>query len=390
MGEIETLFVLLGIVYLVECCVLADKNALVFSPAPFTQQLRKGLALTLRSVLVFLNPIPFFATVNISHPEPVSLSIRGVALYNSLLHDRAHLGAAGENFIAYADIARLDVKGARLRINEREFVCADSVQAAQMAADIERLMTLRKSRLYAGDALDKAVENELRGIFSGRLNLGAARQRRREVARRTLPPAVFATLMLLHLFAIMPVGLLLSTSRLVWLILTLVFLALHFLTAFCFWYSHRKLYPADSEGRLKKMIAVLFNPFASMGCPRQLTRDGLAGFHPMLAGYVLLRGSGRRTFMHRAWSRLAYNTFPNYGDAQARDQLAMHNRLLMAEAARALAEDGAAAEELLLKPPFDPTAHSYCPICLLQYTAEGDECLYCLGVPLHKAEPPRR
>ena len=68
----------------------------------------------------------------------------------------------------------------------------------------------------------------------------------------------------------------------------------------------------------------------------------------------------------------------------------MHNRLLMAEAARALAEDGAAAEELLLKPPFDPTAHSYCPICLLQYTAEGDECLYCLGVPLHKAEPPRR
>ena len=94
--------------------------------------------------------------------------------------------------------------------------------------------------------------------------------------------------------------------------------------------------------------------------------------------------------MHRVWSRLAYNTFPNYEDMQARDQLVIHNRLLMAEAARSLAAEGVIAEELLLKPMFDPTARSYCPICLLQYTAEGDECLYCLGVPLHKAPPPRR
>ena len=390
MGEIETLFVLLGIVYLVECCVLTDKNALVFSPAPFAQQLRKGIALTLRSVLVFLNPVPLFAIVNVSHPEPVSLSSRGVVLYNSLLHDRAHLGAAGENFIAYADIVRLEVKGDRLHINEREFVCADPAQAAQLAADIGRLTALRQSRLYAGAALEKAVEDELRGIFSRQLDLNAAQQRWREVLWRTLFPSSFATLMCVHLFAVMPVGLLLSTSRLIWLILAVVLLGLHFLTAFCFWYEHRKLYPAAGEERLKKMIAVLFNPFASMGCPRQLTRDGLAEFHPLLAGYVLLRGGGRRTFMHRVWSRLAYNTFPNYEDMQARDQLVIHNHLLMAEAARSLAAEGVIAEELLLKPMFDPTARSYCPICLLQYTAEGDECLYCLGVPLHKAPPPRR
>lgn len=389
MGEIETLFILLGIVYLVECCVVADKNALVFSPAPFARRLRKGLALTLRSALVFLNPAPLFATVSISLPAPVSPGLRGVVLYNSLLHDRAHLRAAGENFIAYADIARLEAKGGRLYINDREFSCADPEQAAHLASDIGTLAALRQSRLYAGAALDKAMEGELRAQLSLCLDVGAARQRQREVFWRTLPPACLATLLCAHLFAVMPVGLILSTSRSLWLALALVFLGLHVLVAFCFWYSHRKLYPHDREGRLKKIIAVMFNPFASMGCPRQLTRDGLKAFYPLTVGYTLLRGREREAFMHRVWSRLSFNTFPHYGDTDAHDQLAAHNRLLMAEAARHLAAEGVVVDKLLLRPRFDPTAHSYCPVCLLQYTAaENDECLYCLGVPLHKSERP--
>ncbi len=391
MGEIETLFILLGVVYLVECCVIADKSALVFSPAPFAPQLRKGLVLTLRSVLVFLNPLPLFATVSISHAAPVSLSLRGVALYNSLIHDRAHLRATGENFIAYADIVRLEAKGVRLHINDREFACADPEQAARLVSDISRLAAVRKSPLYAGAALDKAVEDELRALFSRCLDLGAARQRQREVFWRALLPACPATLLCAHLFAVMPAGMILSTSRSIWLALALVFLGLHFLTAFCFWHSHRKLYPHDREARFKKMTTALFNPFASMGCPRQLTRDGLKAFHPLAVGYTLLRGRGRKAFMHRVWSRLSCNTFPHYGDTDAHDQLAAHNRLLMAEAARRLAGEGVVADELLLRPRFDPTARSYCPVCLLQYTtAESDECLYCLGVPLHKSEPPRR
>ena len=383
MGEIETIFVLLGVVYMAECCLATDKNALIFSPAPFAQRLRKGVTITLRSALIFLNPIPPFTTASVCHLAPVSLSPRGVVLYNSLVHDLTRLRPPGQNFIAYADIARLESdKDGRLYINDLEFPCGGAEQAKQLASDIARLSILSKSTLYADAALGKAMEDELRAIFSPRLDAAAAAARRREVRWRALPAICAATLLCIQLFAVAPVVMILSSAHKIWLIAALLLLALHLSTVLCFWLAHRRLYPAAGEERLKRLVAMFCNPFAAMGCPAWLTRNSLAAFHPMLVGFTLLRGRARRQFMHRAWAGLKYNTFPNYGDATAHDQLSAHNRLLMAETARHLAGLGVEAEKLQLRPQLDPTAHSHCPICLIQYTVNHGECLYCLGVPL--------
>ncbi len=385
MGEIETIFGLLAVVYLAECCLVADRNAVVFSPAPFAWQRRKGIVVTLRSALFFLNPIPLLAAVSLSRPSPVSLSVNGVVLCNSLMHDRAHLRLPGENFIAYADIARLESgKDGRLYINDREFDCGDPAQAAQLASAIGRLAALRKTPLYSGVALDRVVEDELRSMFSQYLDAAAARQRQKNVFWRSLPAACLATFLGAYLFTAAPAVMILSTSRGLWLNMALALLVLHGLTVFCFWRAHRRLYPAAGEIRLKALLTMFFNPFAAMRCPVLLNRDALAAFHPMTVGLTQLKGRARRAFMHRAWAGLKYNTFPNYGDVQAHEQLTIHNRLLMSEAARQLPQAGVDAEDLLQQPARDSSAQSYCPICLIQYTADAGECLYCLGVPLHK------
>lgn len=390
MGEVETIFALLGVVYMAECCLATDKNALIFSPAPFAQRLRKGITITLRSALVFLNPIPPFTTANVCHLAPVSLSPKGVVLYNSLTHDLARLRPPGHNFIAYGDIARLEYdKEGRLHINDLEFPCGGEEQARQLASDIGRLSILSKSTLYAGAALDKAMEDELRAMFSPRLDAAAIIARRREVRWRSLPAICAATLLCVQLFAVAPTVMILSSAHKIWLIAALVLLGLHCLTVLCFWLGHRRLYPAAGEERLKRLLTMLCNPFAAMSCPAWLTRNGLAAFHPMLVGFALLRGRARREFMHRAWARLKYNTFPNYGDALAHDELSAHNNLLRAEAARHLASLGVEAEKLQLRPPLDPTAQAHCPICLIQYTVNHGQCLYCLGVPLHKSNLPQ-
>ncbi len=390
MGEVETIFALLGVVYMAECCLATDKNALVFSPAPFAQRLRRGVTITLRSALVFLNPIPPFTTADVCHPAPVSLSPRGVVFYNSLTHDLARLRPPGQNFIAYADIARLEFdKEGRLHINDLEFPCGGTEQARQLASDIGRLSILSKSTLCKDAALGKALEDELRAMFSPRLDAVAAIARRREVRRRALPAVCAATLLCVQLFAVAPAVIILSTARQIWLLAALALLGLHLLTVLCFWLGHRRLYPAAGEERLKRLLTMFCNPFAAMSCPAWLTRNGLTAFHPMLVGFTLLRGRARREFMHRAWASLKYNTFPNYGDALAHDQLAAHNSLFMAEAARHLAALGVEAEKLQLRPPLDPTARGHCPICLIQYTVDHGECLYCLGVPLHKSNLPQ-
>ena len=265
MGEVETIFALLGVVYMAECCLATDKNALIFSPAPFAQRLRKGITITLRSALVFLNPIPPFTTASVCHPAPVSLSPKGVVLYNSLTHDLARLRPPGHNFIAYGDIARLEYdKEGRLHINDLEFPCGGEEQARQLASDIGRLSILSKSTLYAGAALDKAMEDELRAMFSPRLDAAAIIARRREVRWRSLPAICAATLLCVQLFAVAPTVMILSSAHKIWLIAALVLLGLHCLTVLCFWLGHRRLYPAAGEERLKRLLTMLCNPFAAM------------------------------------------------------------------------------------------------------------------------------
>lgn len=384
MGDTETLFLMLGIIYLMECCLPADKNALIFAPAPFACKMRQGFFITLKSVLVILNPIPLFSRVSISDLTPLSFCISGVALYNSLLPNGGNLKFGRGAFIAYTEITRLEVKDSLLRINEFEIPCADGEHAAKLASELRELTALIKNRMRLNRPVEQAVERKLCSSLASRFNVSAARQRQRQLFWYSLAPAVAATFLFTYLFTLLPVGLFLSSSRTVWYALGLMLASLHFLTVFFFWLSHRELYPGKSEERLKKLLTMLFNPFSSMRCPTQLCRDGLAEFHPLLAGYVSLRGMRRRKFMHRVWCGLTYNLPLTEDAAQTREQLALHNFLLAALLQKGLAEAGEVPPPLL-RPDYDPTAKVYCPACLIQYAAEIEECLYCPSVPLCKS-----
>ena len=388
MGDTETLFLMLGIVYLMECCLPADKNALVFAPGPFARKARQGFSITLKSALLFLNPLPLFSRALVCELAPVSLCASGAALYNSLLPDGGTLKSGHGVFIPYAEITRLEAKGARLRVNELEIPCADGERAERLALELQERVALLKTKERLGRPANEALERKLCADLAPAFDVRAARARWREVLRSSRAPAISATLLFLHIFAVLPVGLLLSSYRPVWYLLGGVLLALHFMTVFFFWRGYRKLYPERGEERLKKLLSMFCNPFSSMRCPTQLCREGLAGFHPLLAGYIILRGRARQKFMHRAWCGLMYGLPAGEKAAFARKQLATHNALLASMLKRKLAEAGELLEPPLLRPVYDPAARAYCPSCLVQYAAELDECAYCPGVPLCKLGPP--
>ncbi len=386
MGDLETLFIMLGVVYLMECCLPVGKNALVFAAAPFSRKARRGFQITLKSALVFLNPIPLFSRALVGDLEPLSFSVEGVILYNSLLPAGGALKSGSGRFIAYADIARLEVKGEKLRINDFEIPCTDGARAAKLALDLRGFLALLKNKARLNRPAGMALENKVRAGLAPLFDVRAARQRWRAVLGLSFVPAIAATLLFMHIFAIMPAGLLLSSSRAVWYFLGIVLLSLHFLTVFFFWHAHRKLYPGNREERIKKLLTMLFNPFSSMRCPAQLCQEGLLDFHPILAGYIALRGQARQKFMHSARCGLVYN-LPGEDGGRAREQLALHNALLSGTLKRRLAEVGEEFAPQLTPPACDHDARAYCPACFIQYAADIDECLYCPGVPLRKCAP---
>ena len=75
---------------------------------------------------------------------------------------------------------------------------------------------------------------------------------------------------------------------------------------------------------------------------------------------------------------------------RAREQLTLHNALLLGVLKQRLAEAGEEFSPQLPPPARDHDARAYCPACLIQYAADLDECLYCPGVPLRKCTPPVR
>ncbi len=389
MDDLETLFIMLGIVYLMECCLPVGKNALVFAAAPFARKARQSLQITLKSALVFLNPIPLFGRALVGDLEPLSFSVEGVVLYNSLLPEGGVLKSGSGRFIAYAEVTRLEVKGDKLRINDFEVTCADGERAAKLALRLHGFRALLKTKARLGRPAGRALESKLCADWAPLFDVQAARQRWRTVLGLSLIPAFAATLLLLHIFALMPLGLFLSSSRAVWYALGIILLSLHFLTVFFFWRAHCKLYPQSREERIKKLLTMFFNPFSSMHCPAQLCREGLVDFHPLLAGYIALRGRARQKFMHRAWCGLMYN-LSGTDSERAREQLTLHNALLLGVLKQRLAEAGEEFSPQLPPPARDHDARAYCPACLIQYAADLDECLYCPGVPLRKCTPPVR
>ncbi len=386
MADIETVFLILGLIYISECLIVTGKDALLFAPSPFQQALRTGFAATKKSLVDLANPVPFFNTPVIMPLNPVSLCPQGLVFFNSLLHDRTHLLTPGQNFIAYRDIHTIECREHMLLINQREVLCDSSSLATDLAAQIERLAALSKNPAQKSRQ-DKALPKELRAAF----DIRAIRERRRNVRLFTMVAAGVATLYCVYVYGVMLTGFLLSTNPvIIWAMLGGL-LGVHLLMLLCFWLCHKALYPQDKAKRLGELLYMSLLPFKAMACPAQLTQSAFRDFHALAVGYVLLAGREKQKFMHKAWSRLLYNTFPNFGDAEAQAQLTAHNHLLMQALRQGLQDAEEPCPEFLCPPAADPAAKAYCPICLIEYTSEytkdHGECLYCLGVELQHSQP---
>lgn len=365
MSDEQTTYLLLAVLYLVECCLIAGRDSFLFLPQPFgrfwqVQAAGKGLAVR-HGVLAVLPPLTPWRTVVLSSPAPLLFDPSGII----------HRETGRE--IRWEEIGSLSAENAQLYINGAPFVrFHDDDGAAEAMNRVKALLCAtpetRPAAIRAFPAFRGQPESVKRAV--------------QRMKRRTLPLRLLGTVQLPAMFAMPPVLFHLLAPGAAFLLSA----ALIFLTGWCisglFFRIHRKLYPERRGERWGKLFHFLLYPPGTIGAAHALSLPLGSRYHPAAWACALLPERDRCSFLARllregrhpvSRSAISPDAAERFRKACREEYEALHSYL---------------DRYGLLPPEEEPEWEEsdgctrYCPRCLGVYRTEAEACPACPGISL--------
>lgn len=365
MSDEQTTYLLLAVLYLVECCLIAGRDSFLFLPRPFgrfwqVQAAGKGLAVR-HGVLAVLPPLTPWRTVVLSSPPPLLFDPSGII----------HRETGQE--IRWEEIGSLSAENAQLYINGAPFVrFHDDYGAAEAMNRVKALLCAtpetRPAAIRAFPAFRGQPESVKRAV--------------QRMKRRTLPLRLLGTVQLPVMFAMPPVLFHLLAPGAAFLLSA----ALIFLTGWCisglFFRIHRKLYPERRGERWGKLFHFLLYPPGTIGAAHALSLPLGSRYHPAAWACALLPERDRCSFLARllrerrhpvSRGAISPDAAERFRKACREEYEALHSYL---------------DRYGLLPPEEEPEWEEsdgctrYCPRCLGVYRTEAEACPACPGISL--------
>lgn len=365
MSDEQTTYLLLAVLYLVECCLIAGRDSFLFLPRPFgrfwqVQAAGKGLAVR-HGVLAVLPPLTPWRTVVLSSPPPLLFDPSGII----------HRETGRE--IRWEEIGSLSAENAQLYINGAPFVrFHDDDGAAEAMNRVKALLCAtpetRPAAIRAFPAFRGQPESVKRAV--------------QRMKRRTLPLRLLGTVQLPVMFAMPPVLFHLLAPGAAFLLSA----ALIFLTGWCisglFFRIHRKLYPERRGERWGKLFHFLLYPPGTIGAAHALSLPLGSRYHPAAWACTLLPERDRCSFLGRllregrhpvSRGAISPDAAERFRKACREEYEALHSYL---------------DRYGLLPPEEEPEWEEsdgctrYCPRCLGVYRTKAEACPACPGISL--------
>jgi hypothetical protein len=368
MSELQILFVVLVVLYLIQCVAWVPQDSTAFRATLFSgwKLEPEGFRLAARLRAVPGNPLPPFHGVAVCPPQLVSVSPLGMLTG----------GTGAQAFQPFDGMREIRAAGKHLRIAGAPLLTAGSPgEAARLAAWLEKIHALAEKKRAA------AIEKHLAAEF----DFERASQRFAEFRARTRLLQWTSTALFSFLFLFVPLIVDAVGLARVWPELAAALVVLVAAIAWDFRRAHRKLHPQEGEARWTAMLTIILSPVAAIRPKDVLFRDLFAGFHPLAVARVLC---APEEFRRVAARMLREFTFPIPGSQLAGDEPAARcdawfRERQTAALRRFLAESGAKPEELLAPPARSgPQSASYCPRCCQQYAVLLGACPDCGGIAL--------
>ena len=380
MGELESLLLVLAVIYLAECIVWVRRGTVVFihkwGGAKWRLWQPGTTVANAHGAVLFTNPLPSLGCVIVGTQPPLSISSEAVLSFTAGCLNSTWRQPQPAHLIRLAEIQRIERDGRIVLVNGSVFLKAISSNTArvvvrwlrqvQESSSNERQTIIRKA---VGEAFDEKKIRERIQDFQHSvhyLRIGAV--------------SLFVFLYVLAPLLVWRFGLRATIWPLVAILLA------HTVTlALLFRRAHLRLYPGHNEERFTPFLTMLLAPPSAIRAQDVLAKHFLPDFHALAIAHVL---ASPETFREFARSVLLDLRHPIYPVSPGNDPLATATeewfRSTLREAAeRFVASTGLSVETLVQPPIPSEAAHAaYCQRCGAQFTTIQSTCGECGGRPL--------
>ncbi len=384
MGDLQSLLLVLVVIYLAECVVWVRRGAVAFvsgwSLAKHRWRLWQpdGIIGNQRGAVCFANPLPPLGAVTLGQPLPLSVSADAVFAYTAACLNPGWRPAQSARFVRFADIQEIEREGKRVLVNGRVFLNTASTSAAR------RLVSwLRRLKETPAPQRDAAIRQSLADGFCAE----KVHERLDAFARLARPIRALSNSLLVVLFVLGPAAVWrFGLAHTVW-VLVPALLAHTVTIAILFRRAYRRLYPQDGDEWFTPFLTMLLAPPSAIRANDVLGRHLLEDFHALAVAQVLCPPRSFREFARRTLLDLRYPMLPAcpVGDPAMTATEHEFRAALRNEAERFVVSHGLELGELLRPPaPSEPVNTAYCPRCGAQFVTEAGVCGDCGGRPLEQ------
>src|SRR5262249_6202005 len=271
MSELQSLFLVVLVIYLVQCVHWVAPGAAVFVLYSRGRGKRKrgGFVWSALKTEGFLaSPLPPLSPLAVAFWPAFQMDPDGITIPES----------EGETIFLPWDGLKVTHSDSRVLCSGKTAFRGSEAQVLTCFALLQRLRSAgrlqRESMLerWLGQAMSaRRVARRLR-IFSG----------------RSCWLKVLVNLQFVFLFLVVPLLFAWTGTGILWRAV-LFLIGLSALIALEFWTAHRKLYPAAGSTRLKAAVTIVLSPVAAIRACDVLARDLLTGCHPLAAAGGMLQ-----------------------------------------------------------------------------------------------------
>jgi hypothetical protein len=349
MSELGFLFLIVVLVYLVQCIYWVPPEAAVFAlDFRGRGKWRRGgfTGNALKSEGFLAGPLPPLAPLTVQTWPSFALNPDAMAV----------LEASGQWKRLSWEQLSLTKAESKLRCNGTTIFHGSEGQVDGYFQLLEALQKADKSN--RGSRIERWLKKTMRAE--------SARRRLHVFSRRSRLLRILANLQLVFLFVAVPMAFSRFGPAILWRVI-LFLVVLQPLIALEFWSVYSKLFRPGGEAKFKATITILLSPVAAIRACDVIARDLFSAWHPLATAVATLPSPEFGPF---AGEQLRRCRFGDHPDAWYRDAVAKAMECAIRKA-------GAQPDTLLRPAERESGCVVYCPRCLAQYVKSAAECSDC-------------
>ena len=378
LSDIEKIFLVLVILYLIESVFWVRRGAAVFSSLA-GRFLGSGRSFTVISNevgrLVLSGPLPIDASF-IAQPIPISISSDGVLEFLISCPNEPQRPIQTHRFFDWQQLQTTKAFENQVQVDELALCTVPSFHAARLlASKLVELARLPEQERLIGIAQWTASELDVEATSA---RIDQWRSQTRNLKRTNLTFFVWIFPFGFSYYS----GIIPGSYHPYFLVGYLSgFFALWWWSVWRLYCDHRKLLPDHRLGRLKSVLTSLVSPGAALRSRDHLARELFTFNHPVTIAAALFPETMFVEYARRIWRDLEYPLLPIAPEEIGTSGIAVateHHARTKCLVETLLKSKGLLVDELTSPPTrLDSTSIAYCPRCHREYTQSDAKCLPC-------------